>query len=170
MNSKGIFIILSLAIIVSFQSVAKTKTKKAAKTGITLLEAWSQKTVPGIPRVPPRTNYHFIAIWEGANYPETIFWRGENGWENCNIAKAHKIIYKAPEKGKKQEYNTEIVTADKIHRGDTLQLVSIPGGKFPVPAEIPADAKNTLFYKTGGSGWLSCPVKAIEKKQDIIMQ
>ncbi len=170
MNSKGIFIILSLAMIAGFQSVAKNKTKKVSKTGITVLEAWSQKTVPGIPRMAPKTNYHFIVIWEGKNYPETIFWRGENGWENCNISKAHKVKFDAPVKGDRQEYNTEIVTADKIHKGDTLQLVSLPGGKFTVPAEVLADTKNTLFYKTGGSGWLSLPVKNLVKKPDIIMQ
>jgi hypothetical protein len=51
-----------------------------------------------------------------------------------------------------------------------LELIPMTGGKFPVPAEIPVEARNTLYYKTAGSGWLAFPVKTITKKVDILRQ
>jgi len=66
-------------------------------------------------------------------------------------------------------YATTPATGDDIHPGDTLELSPVTGGRFPIPADIPASAKNTLFYKTNGSGWLKFPVSKIAKKADVVL-
>jgi hypothetical protein len=92
----------------------------------------------------------FVVVWEGATYPQAFFWRGDNGWLNCSMQKAHKH-------GK--EYTSESLTADKISKGDTLMLTPVAGGRFAIPAEIPKTSRNTLYYKMGDSKWLPLPVK-----------
>ncbi len=148
---------------------AKTKTKKQ-KTYFSLLEAYTQRIIPGIPGATPKTNYHFIIVWQGAKYPETFFWRGENEWLSCNMVKVHKLPGKPNNTMPGMDYAAENIAIEKIHKGDTLELTPLPGGKYPAPGDISNDAKNTLFFKTGGSGWLAFPVKNIAQKEDIRMQ
>ncbi len=140
----------------------KTKAPKQ-KAYFKLVEAYTQTTVPGIPGASHKTNYYFVIVWEGTKSPESFFWRGENGWLNCNMAKAHKI-------SGGRDYTTQVVLPNDIHRKDTLELTTFTGGKFPIPAEVTGDVKNTLFFKTGGSAWLSFPVNKIDKHDDVIMR
>lgn len=159
--------ILGLAFLL-MSNGAGAVTKKKSKAHFRLIEAYMQRTMPGIPGAQVKTDYYFIVKWEAKTYPETFFWRGENGWLTCNTARAHRAGKDShPPRG--IEYRTEPAAGDQVHKGDTLMLKPIVGGKFPVPAEIPADAKNTLYYKTGGSGWLAFPVKNITKKPDVAM-
>lgn len=141
----------------SVTGTANAKGKKTQKAHFNLIEAYNKKIQEGTNSNPPMTGDHFVIKWEDANYPETMFWRGEGGWLTCKIEKAHK----APKSG---AYTTEEANGGQIHKGDTLMLSPVTGGRFPIPAEIPTSTKNTLFYKTGGSGWLAFPVKKIGKK------
>ena len=159
---------LILCAILSITVTAKKKSKKKPKVNLALVEAYSQRIVPGIPGSQPQTSIHIIAVWEGASYPETMFWRGDGGWWGCNIASAHKIVNRQYIRANYQEYEKSVISPDKIKKGDTLQIDPVPGGKFPVPTEIPADSKNTLFFKTGDSGWLSFHVDTFVKKHDIV--
>lgn len=149
-------------VLIALHSYAK-KEKPALK----LVEAYTQTTLPGIPGARPATNYYFIIRWETSKMPETFFWRGDNGWQTCNMTKVHKVTrtHNMPD----VDYAPEKTIIAQIHKGDTLQLVPVAGGKFPVPAEIPVTAKNTIFYKYAGSNWLSLPVKNIGKKKDVAM-
>lgn len=101
----------------------------------------------------------FVVRWEGAGYPETMFWRGDGGWLTCRIEKAHKVNTKG-----KPDYIVEELATDNIRKGDTLMLTPLTGGRFPIPTEIPEQAKNTLYYKVNGSKWLAFPVSKITKK------
>lgn len=165
MNLKYFLTITAIGMLIVFNADARKKSSAYFK----VLEAYSQRTVPGAPGGQAKTAYHFIIIWENAKYPETFFWRGENGWMTCNMVKAHKIRKKDKSVPAGIDYTTEFAAGDAIHKGDTLQLTPMSGGKFPIPDEIPKNAKNTLYFKTGGSGWLSFPVKNISKKPDIVM-
>ncbi|MBC7555054.1 MAG: hypothetical protein H7257_13885 [Taibaiella sp.] len=156
-----------LAVLCAGCAVAKTK-KTTKTTNLKLVEAYTQRTLAGIPGAPPAAGQHFVVVWNAKTYPESFFWRGENGWLTCSIEKTHKI----PKSEIKNypggvEYRNEDVSGDEIHKGDTLMLTPLKGGKFPVPAEIPVSAKNTLYYKTGGSKWIAFKVATISKKRDI---
>jgi hypothetical protein len=158
MNIKFLLLLPIFLFAVYFTVSAKTATKKQ-KSYFRLIEAYTQKTIPGIPGAQPKTAYHFIITWQAPKYPQTFFWRGENGWLPCKMSRAHR-------------HGTDYVTEniDEVHKGDTLELVPVSGGKFLIPAEIPVAARNTLFFKTGGSGWLAFPVKNIGKRDDILMR
>lgn len=122
---------------------------------VKLVTAFS-KTIPANKQSnPPAAGYFFVVKWEEATPPETFFWRGESGWLNC-------VIEKACKKGK--GYTGKNIDLGKIKKGNTLLLTPVTGGRFPVPAEIPENAKNTLYYKTAGSGWIAFPVSKITKK------
>ena len=134
-----------------------------------VLESYTQKTLAGRRESAPVTNTHFIIIWKGKKYPENFFWRGANGLQTCNAVKVHKAINRPPGFPEGMDYTTENITAGMIHKGDTLQLTPLPGGKSPIPKEIPDKPVNTLFFKTGGSKWIAYPIKNITRKHDISM-
>ena len=161
------------ALIIAAQAEAKTPVKhkkNAVKGNFTLVEAFNQKTLSGKnSSAPPPVDDHFIIVWQAATYPETFFWRGQSGFLPCNIEKAHKISSKDAKKYPPgMEYVTEAISGDAIHKGDTLELTPLTRGKYAIPAEIPKDSKQTLYYKTGGSAWQAFPVKTITRKHDLV--
>ena len=167
MEMRYFFTLLVAGLLAAGQLTAKTAKKQ--KTYFKLVEAYTQQTRPGIPGAAPKTNHHFIIIWDAPRYPETFSWRGEDGWLSCNMTKVHKITGKRGNIPMGIDYIKENVAANKINKGDTLELIPIINGQSPTPEGIPATAKNTLFFKTGGSGWMAFPVKSIGRKQDIAM-
>ncbi len=158
-------LIVCLALTSVFEAGARTTKPKVY---FKLLEAYTQRTVAGREGGMANTDYHFVIIWQGAAYPETFFWRGENGFLPCNIEKVSKITKRTANLPKGMDYQVLEGMGDQLKKGDTLILTPVKGGKFAVPAEVPEKAKNTLFFKTGTSGWLSYAVKKIAKKQDIM--
>ncbi len=153
-------------------AMAKTKVKSkktTVKTHFKLVEAYSQRTLPGVPGgAAPEVANHFVIVWQTTGNLESCFWRGDNGWMTCKIERAHKIN---PKDGRHYPPGVEYTMDEsyEVHKGDTLMLTPVRGGKFAVPAEIPATAYNTIFYKTGGSKWIPFPVKTITKKKDVPM-
>ncbi len=162
------FLLLAFCFAIAIPVTAKKKSKKRSKANLALVEAYSQRIVPGIPGSQPQTVIHIIAVWEGADYPETMFWRGDGAWLGCNIGEAHKIVNRQYIRADYREYQTTKISPDKIQKGDTLQIDPLPGGKLPLPADMPNAAQNTLVFKIGGSKWLSLHIDTIVKKHDIV--
>jgi hypothetical protein len=100
-------------------SHAQTEKNRAC---FKLIEAFTQRTLPGRKETPPMAGTHFIIVWEKAKYPETFFWRGEGGWLSCNMLKAHKLINRPANMPVEIEYSVNFVTGDQVHKGDTLEL------------------------------------------------
>jgi hypothetical protein len=155
MTAKYLLCSVMLGIALAGSMAATAKNKKRQKCNFMLIEAYHKTTAVGEGN-PPMTGDHFIIKWNDTNYPETFFWRGDNGWLSCKIVRAHKAG--------KMMATTDDANGDQVHKGDTLMLSPVTGGRFPIPKEIPTSAKNTLFYKVNGSAWLSCKVKSIAKK------
>jgi hypothetical protein len=162
-----------LAVSFAFTSSArpplKKTIKKKAHPSFILLEAFSQHVLPVRTNVTPTTGEHFIIVWEAAKYPETFFWRGENEWLRCKIMNAHKVVCRSPDFPEGIDYTVSHIQGDDIHVGDTLELTPMLLENFPVPHDIPKDAKNTIFFKEGKSRWLSYAVKEITPKPDVTM-
>lgn len=153
-------------------AAAGSKTLKKTVKHFHVLEAYTQQKLSGIPGSPREDGHHFVIIWDAkTTTPETFFWRGANGWMNCSLEKAHKLT-KAELKSVPAgtAWSTADVVAEEIHKGDTLMLTPLKGGKYPVPGEIPAKAKSTLFYKVTGSKWMAYPVKNIVTRKEIVNQ
>ncbi len=169
MKLRSFLCLLVIGIALSADAATKKKAVvKKPKPYFKVIEAFNQHILPVKPNVVPTTGDHFIIVWEGKNFPETFFWRGENGWLPCKMLNAHKMC-KSPEVPEGLDYAVSHVKGDDIKPGDTLELTPVLHGKFPVPPEIPVDAKNTLYFKVGKSGWLSMPVKEITTKPDVTM-
>lgn len=141
---------------------------KSGKSYARLVKSVSQRTLRGVRGMEPVMQYHFITVWKNDDVPLCFFWRAANGWASCLISKAHKL----PGKHTAADvfpYTAERISTENIQKGDTLELTPITGGKFPIPADIPANAHNTLYFKTANTGWLSLPVKKISRQPDVIM-
>ncbi|MBW7914866.1 MAG: hypothetical protein H3C54_14455, partial [Taibaiella sp.] len=54
-------------------------------------------------------------------------------------------------------------------KGDTLELYPITIGKHPIPAEIPKDKINIIYYKEVNGKWQALPVEKITKLPTIAM-
>jgi hypothetical protein len=147
---------------------AQTKAG-AVKNGVSnakLIEATSQRIVGGARGQQPHTQYSIVLVWKGSQKPATFFWRGDNGWWGCSTGRGHKMGRKANPMN--PDYTATSLNFPEIKKGDTLLITPAPGGKFPIPAEIPATAKNTLYYQLGSSKqWYALPVKNMIKKKDL---
>jgi hypothetical protein len=161
--------ILVLMLVVAGIASARTMKAKSGKAYIRLVEAYTQVVNSGRDEGTNESSQQIVIEWRSKSVPETFFWRGENGWLTCQTEKAHKITGSRAGIPDGMVYRTEEIMINEIKRGDTILLTPIRGGKFPIPAEIPEKAKNTLFFKAGGNSWLSFPVGKITKKRAVSM-
>lgn len=159
----------------SKKSTNKGNTSKATKGYTdkkpTLLQATTQKTLPGRPESEPHTERNFVIVWNSSEEPQGFFWRGNGTWEPCNInsVKNYKPLV-VKDDGRPFDMNYDRDFDDRNYaKGDTLELYVTTGDKHPVPAEVPADATNTLFYKKADNKWHALPVNNITKLPTIAM-
>ena len=107
-----------------------------------------------------KNELQFLIVWKNIDIPAMFYWRGVTSWVPCNMAKMHRTGSK-----KNPVYTFEdLVYPDVIHRGDTLRITTVSGGKHRVPAEIYPNEQNMLCFKSGGSNWIEYPVGKVERK------
>jgi hypothetical protein len=113
-----------------------------------------------------KVDYRFVAVWQAKESPSYFFWRNATGsWLDCRVAKITTEGVAKPKNSKKIDWYKAIeVQLDEIKKGDTIELAPTYGGRYPIPPEIPANAKNTIFFRTTTSMWLQAPVKKLVKK------
>ncbi len=154
MNFKSILYFL-LSIHLFGCANAKAIAGKKSKPSIKLLEATSQRIIPGIPGAEIKTNYHFIVVWSSPQAPDKFFWKNEKDQAYCRITKITSI-------------GSHSINA-AIHNGDTLSISAVNEKQTKAPTEVSPKAKNTLYFKTKNSGWVSYPIKKVTKKPDEVM-
>lgn len=167
-NKKSIAVLIGFCVLLMFSACAQSK--KAVKSGSTYAQvilATSQRYLPGVRGAEPQTNYRFVIVWKKSVAPQTFFWRGQDGWMPCEVAKASLASKNV--KDNSFPYRVESISLDKIKNGDTLQIMPV-NGRAEMPAEILASSANTLFFKTNGKSWLSLPVNNIKQLPKIIGQ
>ncbi len=143
--------------------------KKLHKGKATLIEAYSQRTLPGRREIPARTETHFIIAWQDKGYPKNFIWLDGRDTMSCRVAKAHKIV-NTRRLPKGNDYYDENILLAKIQKGDTLDISPAATGNPSLPARLPKNLKNTLLYAIDGSRQLfSLSIDTITKKQDIAM-
>ncbi len=170
---------LAVAITMAMSACAQTKKSSSKKKSVTkqadkaiLLQATSQKTLPGRPEGEPTTEYRFVIVWKSANEPSAFYWRGEQSWQACNITKVKNFRPLAVnDNGIPQDLNYENNDKGNItyKTGDTLELYPISIGKHPIPDEIPKDKNNIIYYKEVNGKWQALPVEKITKLPTIAM-
>lgn len=141
-------------------SVAPASAMGKVRQPFKLITAYT-RAIPESEQTNPSMSGHFFVIrWETKSLPSSFFWRGTGGWLTCNIQKAHRH-----QANGKTTYSFEPMDITTITSGDTLMLTPIVGGRFAIPKEIPATAKNTLYYRIGeATKWSAFPVKKITKQ------
>ncbi len=157
MQSRIFTLIIALSIVAS--ACAQSKKTKTAKQPVhaSVLEV-ERKPETNTEEGYTITPYRIVLVWKTATAPTTFYWRGEDGWMNCMVNKVRR-------KGKmtmKQTgwYTAAEISPEAVRRNDTLELIPVPGGRNPIPIEIPETAKNTVYYQLKGSSkWNGLAVK-----------
>ena len=161
-----LLVIFCFAVTIAVQ--AKKKGKKKTKGDLVLVEAYTQRVLPGLrrPQLPPPA-LHIVLVWERTDQPDDFFWRNDSTLLSCKIARAHKVTDRSYRTPPGMDYRLEIITGSQIHKGDTLMFSPVPiiGEK---PVGIP-DAGNTLFFKESTGNWYSYHIETITRKRDIAM-
>jgi hypothetical protein len=148
----------------------KAATPKIGSTHARLIECTEQTTMPGRPEMEPTTHKRMLIVWKSKTPPHQIFWRGQDGWTDCIIAKARKNNNKQPKyEFGENWYDTEEILPEKVKRGDTLELTLMYGGKNTIPDEVTPAMKNRIFLKTEKSQWMFLPVNMCRKLPSIAM-
>ncbi|MCB0696191.1 MAG: hypothetical protein KDC07_02435 [Chitinophagaceae bacterium] len=182
MIRQNTFTVAILAILfMALTACAQSKKSTAAKTSrhITsdkplLLQATEQTTLPGRPEMEPTTDNRFVIVWKSKDAPASFFWRGQQSWLPCNVNKVtgyKPLVVKDNGDGIPTPLNYVTVSTNNQNfaTGDTLELYPVTGGKHPIPAEIPQDKNNVIYYKTVNSNWLALPVDSITVLPSIAM-
>jgi hypothetical protein len=171
MNKCHGWAVFFICLFLMHEANGRAHSLKKKNRDLRLIEAYTQKRTPGRREFPAETTMNIVVEWRSKTSPETFFWRGEGGWLTCRMVRAHRLNTSAtvgsrPIAG--LDYSLEAPDNNPFHKGDTLMLTPVTGGKFPIPAAIPESARNTLFYKTVGSEWKAFPIDSIAKKRDIL--
>jgi len=165
-SSYSLLIILSACVLSACAQTKTTTGIKPATSYARVIEANRYRTLPGAPGMEPTDEYRLLIVWKSKQKPDEFFWRSTGNWMPCDVAQAHK---NTSARAGERWYTTEAISIDNVKTGDTLELLPVAGGKFPIPQQIPASSVNTIYLKTKKTSWLSLPVKNI-KRHDEVMQ
>lgn len=154
-------VISTIVIACIFSGCAEAKKTAGIKSGTAyakIVKAVSQPAGKTITGVESTEELHITITWKTSEKPVSFYWRGDGTWFECMVFKA-PMVNNTDSRFIKQQ-----VSFEDVKKNDMLELVPLPGGKYAVPSEIPEKARNTLFFKTAKSGWLSLPVNNIISK------
>lgn len=162
------FLTICLAVFISF---GKDHGKKLNKGGAILIEAYTQRIIPGQRESRIVKETHFIINWQNKDYPKSFIWLDGGDTMKCSITRAHKINAGNTRRlSGMPDYYSENITLNKIKKGDTLDISPGNIGSTILPSDLPKNRKNTLLYVSGNKTSLhGFQVDSIAKKQDIVM-
>ena len=149
----------------------KSPVKKLYKSDITLLEAYTQRTLPGRREGKIISTTHFIIVWHNKDYPTRFFWMDNNSAVNCNFCKAHKA-YQGTDRfaHNRPDYVRDGLSNENIKPGDTLDVIPIAGNNTDLPHDLPAKTKNTLiYYQSNEKKLFGIKADSLTRKHDIMM-
>ncbi len=146
---------------------AKTGGKKS-KASFRLVEAFSQRMLPGKSGGAIKTDSHFILVWQDEAKPaDAFYWKNDNNWQQCIAAKAHKAVRGQVRAG--FEYSQERAGLAGVNKGDTIILTPRHGSGSAVPEPLQKKKGNFVCYKTQEGAWYSVPVLKLAQKHDIAL-
>ena len=145
--------------------------KKLQQGATKLIEAYTQRILPGRREGRVMQEIHFIIKWRNAGYPKDFFWVYGHDTLNCNIAKAHKAADNGGGRMHgRADYYTENTTLEYISAGDTLDITPVNAGSETPGRDLQQHLKSTLLYSVNRNRNLFVVrVDSIAKKRDIAM-
>jgi hypothetical protein len=141
-------------ILCSTACAQQKKTVTNGKNYATLQRAVVNRTLPGRREGKIESQYRFNMVWQSSQTPTTFFYKAPNVWMNCSVNK-HSIV-------EGSQKATEIAL-ENIRKGDTIELIPIKGGKFPIPSDIPESLNNVILFKINKSNWHYVSISNYEK-------
>ncbi len=152
-------------------SHGKSSSKKTYKSDATLIEAYTQRTLPGRKESNIRSATHIIIIWHNKAYPKQFFWVDNNCAMNCNFGKVHKAHMNTGRFAHNDiEYVREGISLESIKPGDTLDITTLEANNTAIPDNLPVTNKNTLlYYQQNEKKLFAIKVDSLARKHDIIM-
>ncbi len=170
MPDKLVTLLLAVCLAVAMNACAQPKKTSSKKQSVyaTVLEARRQRLVSAMPGAQPINNYRVLVIWKSTKVPQSFFWRGEDGWINCLVNEVHKKQRFVNKETEELWYTAAEIAPEKVKKNDTIELIPVSGGRFATPAEIPAQAKNTLFFQLlNDTKWQALPVNKFKQLKDV---
>lgn len=161
-SKRALYFVLCL-VIAACETVSAAGKKQQPL--VKVLAASVQRTLPGIPGAAIKTNYYFAVVWQSVTPPDKFYWKGDTGWWNCGVAKAHKTT---PKSNSTDGYASEPITTENIRKGDTL-LISASRQIKQDLQRLTKARPNTLCYTAGNTIRGQVRVKNIVRKQDLAM-
>lgn len=138
-------------------------------TPATLVEAYTQRTIPGIPGAKIQTATGFILVWMNTQLPDSVFWYGDSGWMGGKLLSARRNTGYSPDRLTRKDYLFAPLDRAKFKSGDTLALVPALLDSSPIIG-LSGTAVNTLIWRYGKKlQKLSVPPGHIIRKQDIVL-
>ena len=146
---------------------AKTGGKKS-KASFRLVDAFSQRMLPGKSGSTIKTDIHFILVWQDDRKPtDAFYWKSDNSWQQCIAAKAHSAVNGQVRAG--FEYSQERAGLAGVNKGDTIILTPRHGSGSTVPEPLQKKKGNFVFYKMQDGSWIATPVIKLAQKRDIAL-
>lgn len=168
MKNKAIFYLVFILFLLVDTGYGKASKKKHSNGSISLVEAYTQRTLPGRREGKIRTETHIIIKWQCHSLPKNFVWHIDDKSMNCGFVKVHKIDKNNSNKFSENfGYYPDNLSLANIHFGDTLDI--IPTGEVVEDNFHLNNPNNVLSYKYGNNSWNNIHVDSIKKKRDIAM-
>ena len=161
-------ILLVISIVLNGGAWAKEGAKKN-KAVFKLVEAFSQRMLPGKQGGVPKTDLHFILIWQDNAQPtDGFYWKEGDKWQQCIAAKAHKAVHGQMLRAG-FEYSQERAGLAGVKNGDTVILTPKHGSGSTVPEILQKKKGNLVVYRMHDGSWFPVPVMKMVQKRDIAL-
>jgi hypothetical protein len=150
---------------------AHARKNTPGKREAALLTATVQRTLPGARGAEPFETRKFLLVWSSPTPPETFFWRpdGER-WMTCVVSRVHHYgQHKMTKDPQESPYQTEQIRLQDVHRGDTLELAPMAGGRDVMPASVKGKPRKAVYYRTEKGAWQPLAINKEQRLPDIIM-
>lgn len=160
--------VCALALMFTVQGCAhgRKAALKEGKAEAQVLESRLVRTMPGRSESPTEYSYSFLIVWKSATEPGQFFWKGDKGWLAGNVSFA-RGVRKTPEGFL---YEIADLGGSAVHKGDTIEVRTMKGGKYAIPAGIEGSKlTNTLFFNSDKTGWRYLAVPRFSRTQDITL-
>ena len=148
----------------------KGKRYPKSKPVIAIIEAYTQRTLPGRKEGKIQEATHVIAVWKGEFHPGNVYWENNGEIIPCNIFKVHKNNQPSkPRFPAGVDYFQDNVPVNQLQKGDTLDFVAGMTTAKQIPADIPKNLNNCLLFQDIKDKYLIFAVPNLSRKRDIAM-
>lgn len=139
---------------------------KNGNTSVHIIEAFTQKTLPGVRGMEPQTRFHITLALKSNLKPRLFLWMQDGKWYSCSLSRAHYT--REVNEGTHLPYTTAQIYINDVKKGDTLELTPI-NITNDVPIKPDKLKNNTLYFNNTQNNWFFVTIKHFLSKPDIVL-